>query len=103
MRNRSLRVALSLALLLLFTGFGSGVVREHCIDSEASNATGAVQVDSRWTYVVWPPLIFAGADPPGGRCVRNQPGTAALQYLGVRDLGGPNEQVRKSLREKRGK
>jgi hypothetical protein len=93
---------LGLAALVFFAGFGSGVVREHCIDSAASNATGEVQVDSRWTYIVWPPLVFAGKDPPPGRCVRNQPGTAALQYLGVRDLGGPNEQVRKSLQEKLG-
>ena len=92
-----------LAPLVLIAGFGSGAVREHCIDSDASNATGEVQVDSRWTYIAWPPLVFAGTDPPDGRCIRNHPGTAALQYLGVRDLGGPAEQVRKSLREKRGK
>jgi hypothetical protein len=94
---------LGLAALVLVAGFGSGVVREHCIDSAASNAVGEVLVESRWTYVIWPPLVFAGNDPSDGRCIRNHPGTAALQYLGVRDLGGPNEQVRRSLREKRGK
>ena len=88
---------------LAFAGFGSGAVREHCIDSEASNAAGEVLVESRWTYVFWPPLVFAGTDPPPGRCVRNHPGTAALQLTGVRDLGGPREQVRKRLQEELGR
>jgi hypothetical protein len=94
---------LGFAVLVLITGFGTGAVREHCIDSAASNEAGEVLVDSRWTYVVWPPLVFAGTDPPPGRCVRNHPGTAGLQYLGVRDLGGPREQVRRRLREELGR
>lgn len=85
---------LGLALFVLVAGFGSGIVREHCIDAEASNRTGELQLDSRWTYVLWPPLVLA-ADDPSPRCVRNHPGTAALGYLGVRDR--PKPQLRKHL------
>jgi hypothetical protein len=92
---------LGLAVLVLISGFGSGVVREHCVDHEASNASGELRLASHWTYVIWPPLVFAATDPSDPRCVRNQPGTAVLQYIGVRD--GPNEQVRKHVEKHLGK
>lgn len=89
---------LGLATMVLSLAFGSGIVREHCLDVETSQAIGGVNVDTKWTYILWPPLPFASLDPPG-RCVRNQPGREALDYVGVWELGEPEEQVREHAEE----
>jgi hypothetical protein len=87
---------LALTFLVVQLTLGSGVVREHCLDVKASQATGTVQVDSHWTYIVWPPLYFAAMDP-AGRCVRNTPLHEALSYVGIWKLPSPTEQVRRHV------
>ena len=61
-----------LAQVVFWGGTSLGVVREYCLDVPASKATTSVQVEASWTYILWPPLVFANADP-SGRCVRNAP------------------------------
>lgn len=82
-----------LTQVIFWAGTGLGVVREYCLDEQASRATNSVQVDSGWTYVLWPPLIFANADPTG-TCVRNSPLRQGLDAVGVWSLPSPEEQVR---------
>lgn len=89
-------VLLGLLFLVVQLGLGSGVVREYCLNVQASQATGTVQVESHWTYIVWPPLYFAALDP-AGRCVRNAPLHEALSYLGIWKLPSPTEQVRRHI------
>jgi hypothetical protein len=55
-------------------------------------------VESRWTYVVFPPIIFANLDPDG-RCVRNSPLREGLSALGVWELPPPQEQVTEHIRD----
>lgn len=85
-------------------GTVNGAVKEHCLDVGASEALQRVDVDSHWTYVLWPPLPFAAVDP-AGRCVRNNPAREALDYVGIWELPSPEEQVRRhvvgQLREER--
>src|SRR5215207_8588708 len=87
-------VALSVKAELIATF--SGVVREHCLDVEASQQSGMVNIDSHWTYILWPPLMFAANDPPG-RCVRNNPTRVALDELGIWSLPSPEAQVRRHI------
>jgi hypothetical protein len=72
----------------------SGVAREHCLDVNAYKRSGTVKVDSQWTFILWPPLMFAADDPPG-RCVRNNPTRVALDSLGIWSLPSPEAQVQK--------
>lgn len=85
-----------LAQVVLFFGSSSGVVREYCLDGNASRATNSVQVESSWTYILWPPLFLANVDPPG-RCVRNSPLREALGAVGIWDLPSPEQQVKDHL------
>jgi hypothetical protein len=89
-------VAVNAAVIATF----SGVVREHCLDTGATERAGTVEVDSHWTYVLWPPLMFA-ADDPHGRCVRNNPARVALDYLGIWPLPSPELQVQEHIAEQR--
>jgi hypothetical protein len=75
-----------------------GVVREYCLNIPASQAAHAVVVDKHWTYILWPPLVLSGDDPPG-RCVRNTPLRQALDALGIWKLPSPEEQVRRHVVE----
>jgi hypothetical protein len=72
----------------------SGVVREHCLDVNAFKRSGTVKVHSHWTFILWPPLMFAANDPPG-HCVRNNPARVALDYVGIWSLPSPEAQVQK--------
>jgi hypothetical protein len=87
---------LGLLFLVVNLMLGAGVVREHCLDVTATQATGSVHVDSHWTYIMWAPLYFSAADP-SGRCVRNTPFHEALSYLGIWKLPSPTEQVRRHI------
>lgn len=87
---------LGLLFLAAQLALGFGVVREHCLNATATKATGSIQVDSHWTYIVWPPLYFSAADP-AGRCVRNSPLHEALSYIGIWKLPPPTEQVRRHI------
>lgn len=78
---------------LVFTS-SSGIVHEHCL---AKNAQSIRDVESGWTYVMWPPLVLAHVDPPG-RCVRNSVGREVLSLVGIWPLGTPSEQVEAHLR-----
>lgn len=89
---------LLLPQVLLWGGTSLGVVREYCLDESASVATKSVQVDSSWTYVVWPPLLFANSDPPG-RCVRNSPLREGLSAIGVWDLPSAEKQVKQHIED----
>lgn len=73
------------------------MVREHCLDLDASSRAEA-DVDSKWTYILWPPLTFANLDP-AGTCVRNSPLREALGALGIWELESPEEQVREHIQE----
>jgi hypothetical protein len=85
-----------LAQVIFWGGTSFGIVREYCADIEASRSTNSVQVESSWTYVLWPPLFFANTDPPG-RCVRNSPLREGLSAIGIWSLPSPEEQVRKHI------
>jgi len=87
-----------LAQAIFWLGSSTGIVREYCLDVPASRATNSVQVESSWTYVMWPPLIFSSADP-GGRCVRNTPLHEGLSALGIWKLPTPEQQVREHIAE----
>ena len=77
---------------MLFSG-SFGLVREHCLDIDESERSQRVEVDSHWTYILWPPLMFAGLDPPG-RCVRNTPAREGLHQVGIWKLASAEDQVR---------
>ncbi|MGH2963822.1 MAG: hypothetical protein ACRDMH_00355 [Solirubrobacterales bacterium] len=81
-----------LVQIIFWGGTSLGVVHEHCLDSNASQASGQVVVDSHWTYILWPPLFFAAADP-AGRCVRNTPLREGLDAIGIWSLPSPEQQV----------
>jgi hypothetical protein len=91
-------IAALLGLLLTFVFLSSslGVVREYCLNAAATRATQTVVVDKHWTYILWPPLVFAGNDPPGF-CVRNTPARQALDAIGIWKLPSPEEQVREHV------
>jgi nucleoside phosphorylase len=89
-------LAFLLVQLVLFFGTSFGVVHEYCFDEAASRATNSVQVDSSWTYILWPPLFLANTDP-AGRCVRNSPLREGLGAIGVWDLPSPEQQVKDHL------
>jgi hypothetical protein len=91
-----LLAAFALAVNAAVIGTFSGVVREQCLDTGASKRTGGVEIDSHWTYIVWPPLMFAANDPHG-RCVRTNPARVALDHLGIWPLPSPELQVRKHI------
>lgn len=74
-------------------GTSLGVVKEHCLDVEASERAGTVRVDSHWTYIVFPPIFFSAADP-AGRCIRNTPLREGLAALSIWSLDSSSEQVR---------
>lgn len=93
-----LAVLFVLAQLLFWFGTSLGVVREHCADAETSSPESGLDVDSSWTYILWPPLVFANADP-AGTCVRNAPLREALDQVGIWDLPSAEEQVADHLRE----
>jgi hypothetical protein len=84
--------------LIFWGGTSLGVVREHCLNVEASRSTNSVKVESGWTYVVWPPLIFANVDPTG-QCVRNSPLREGLDAIGVWSLPSPEDQVREHIED----
>jgi hypothetical protein len=86
------------AFLLLQLGFAFPVVREHCADLEATAATQQINIDSKWTYILWPPLYLAPLDP-AGRCVRNSPAREFADAIGVWKLPDPKEQVRRHIAE----
>jgi hypothetical protein len=92
-----LAVVLVSAQFVLIAGTTMGVVREHCLDLESSSGA-TVDIDSGWTYVLLPPLMFANVDPAGG-CVRNSPLREALAGVGVWDLPSAREQVRRHVVE----
>lgn len=79
-------------------GLAAPVVREHCLDADALETASGTVVDTKWTYLAWPPLYLAPIDPPG-RCVRNSLTREALNRLGVWKLPEPEEQVRRHLAE----
>ena len=81
-------------LQAFFLASATGIVKEHCL---ASNAENIQQVESGWTYILWPPLIFTALDPPG-RCVRNTIAREALGKVGIWPLGTPSEQVEAHLK-----
>jgi len=103
MRERARQVLGGLLGLLIFLmssvlieGSTTGVVREHCLDLAASRAAQSVRVDTHWTYILWPPLLLASADP-AGRCVRNPPVREGLAAIGLWSLPSPEEQVRQHV------
>jgi len=90
-----------LSQIIFWSGTSLGVVREYCLDAQSSRATNSVQVDSKWTYIVWPPLVFANADPTG-TCVRNSPLREGLSAVGVWSLPVPEQQVRDHIEDQLG-
>ena len=92
-----LAVLFVVAQIVVWGGAGFGVVREHCLELETSTATQP-DLDSKWTYVLWPPSFLANLDPPG-TCVRNSPLHEGLSELGVWELPPPGEQVREHIVE----
>ena len=96
MPSWNLGALISLALMVFVLGTSLGVVREHCLDVPASRAAQAVVVEKHWTYVLWPPFIFASADP-AARCVRNSPLRQGLDAIGIWKLPSPEEQVRRHV------
>jgi hypothetical protein len=85
--------------LLLQVGLAAPVVREHCADDlQSIVATQEVQIDSKWTFIMWPPLYFAPLDP-AGRCVRNSLAREFADTIGVWKLPDAKEQVRQHVFE----
>ncbi len=82
--------------IIAWAGTSMGVVREHCLDIEASQALGRPQVESGWEYILFPPITFANLDP-NGICVRNSPLREGLAALGIWGLPSPEEQVREHI------
>lgn len=89
---------ISLVMFFLVASTSLGVVREYCLNTVATEAAGTVVVDKHWTYILWPPLVLSGNDPPG-RCVRNTPIRQALDAVGIWKLPSPEEQVRRHVVE----
>jgi hypothetical protein len=85
------------AQAVVIGGTSLGVVREHCVDLDQLRQ-GNPEVDSHWTYILWPPLPFSAVDPAGG-CVRNTPLREGLAEVGIWELDSPEEQVREHLRK----
>jgi hypothetical protein len=83
--------------LIIIGGTSFGVVREHCADLDQARR-GIAEVDSGWTYTLWPPVFFSNVDPTGG-CVRNSPLREGLAELGVWELDSPEAQVREHIRK----
>jgi hypothetical protein len=83
--------------VVLIGGTSLGVVKEHCADLEQARA-GVRDVDSGWTYILWPPLTLANLDPSGG-CVRNSPLREGLAAIGLWELPSADEQVERHIRE----
>lgn len=75
------------AQFVFWAGTSLGVVREHCVVD-----SGAPRVESKWTYILFPPLFFANQDPPG-TCVRNSPLREGLAAAGIWELPSPERQV----------
>jgi hypothetical protein len=73
-------------------GTGTGIVKEHCLNTGASQAAQAVRIHSHWTYVLWPPLNLSALDP-SGQCVRNSPLREALNTTNIWKLPVAEEQV----------
>lgn len=89
-------LVVQLASFVLIAGTSFGVVREHCADLETSSRETGVDIDSGWTYIVWPPFTFANIDPSGG-CVRNAPAREVLDAVGIWELPPPEVQVREHV------
>ena len=87
---------LGLAFTLVVLSTSLGVVREYCLNVPASRAEHTVVVEKHWTYILWPPVVFAANDPPG-RCVRNSPLRQALDAVGIWKLPTPEQQVRQHI------
>jgi hypothetical protein len=85
--------AFLLSQVIFWSGTSTGIVREHCLDVDASERTQSVQVDSHWTLILFPPMLFSAADP-AGRCVRNTPLREGLAALSIWSLDAASEQVR---------
>jgi hypothetical protein len=85
------------AQAVVIAGTSLGVVQEHCVDLDQLRQ-GDREVDSRWTYILWPPLPFSAVDPAGG-CVRNTPLREGLAELGIWELDSPEAQVREHIRK----
>ena len=94
----ALALVFVLAQFALWGGTSLGIVREHCADLDRTLATGRPTVESKWTYVIFPPLAFANLDPAGA-CVRNAPLLEALSALGIWELPSPQEQVAEHIRD----
>lgn len=84
---------IQLTLFASFMGASFGVVREHCVDVENSSAETGIDIDNKWSYILWPPGPLANLDPAGG-CVRNSPLREALNAAGLWELPSPEAQVR---------
>ncbi|HEY8083316.1 MAG TPA: hypothetical protein VIE64_07150 [Solirubrobacterales bacterium] len=89
------------AQIIFWGGTSLGVVHEYCLDEQASRATNSVQVESSWTYILWPPFFFANVDP-AGRCVRNSPLREGLNAVGIWHLPSPEEQVSDHIEDQLG-
>jgi len=85
-------IAGQLIMFLLLVGLNTGIVREHCLEEQASLTAGTVRVSSDWTLVLIPPFFLANLDPPG-RCVRNSVLSESLNATGIRKLPPPQTQV----------
>lgn len=92
----TLMLVVQLASFGAFAGTSMGIVREHCLDFAASSPSAGVDIDDKWTYIIWPPFTLANLDPSGG-CVRNSPLREALSGVGVWDLPSSEEQVREHI------
>lgn len=94
--GEGLGAILGIAFTVLVLSASTGVVREYCLDTNATEASGSVVVDKHWTYILWPPGPFASIDP-AGRCVRNSPLREALSAIGIWRLPSPSAQVRQHI------
>lgn len=92
---------LAIIFIALNVAVFAPVTREHCLDLGASQTAGAVRIDSKWTFVAWPPPPVSWLDP-GGRCVRNSVLRQGLDLVGVWKLPTPLDQVRDHVQEQLG-
>ena len=86
-----------LAQFVFWAGTSFGVVREHCLVADH----GTARVQSKWTYVLFPPLVLSSMDPPG-RCVRNSPLREGLDAVGIWHLPTPEAQVAQHIADQLG-
>lgn len=91
-------VVLQLVVFVLVAGTSMGVVREHCLDLEASSVETGADIDEKWTYILWPPLALSNLDPAGG-CVRNSPLREGLNAVGIWPLPSAEAQVREHVEQ----